>query len=145
MSSQDHQYWLTVTRTIRWCAAHRLILHGGKCKRVHGHNYKADISVCGPVDPDTGMVVDFGHLKAMQEWVDQEWDHAYIANPGDMIASAVKSADANQRVYWMPTDHPEPTAENMTIVLLGEAKKLFSDLIVQVRVYEEEHLICGTN
>ena len=44
-------------------AAHRLPNHPGKCARLHGHGYKVDITVEGPVDPITGMVMDFSDLK----------------------------------------------------------------------------------
>ena len=31
--------------------------------RVHGHNYTLHVTVTGDVDPDTGFLVDLGHLK----------------------------------------------------------------------------------
>jgi 6-pyruvoyltetrahydropterin/6-carboxytetrahydropterin synthase len=37
----------------------------GKDVRVHGHNYTLHVTVTGDVDPDTGFLVDLGHLKAI--------------------------------------------------------------------------------
>ena len=43
-------------------AAHRLpnVPAGHKCARLHGHSYRAEIRVEGPVGEDTGWVMDFG-------------------------------------------------------------------------------------
>jgi 6-pyruvoyltetrahydropterin/6-carboxytetrahydropterin synthase len=32
-------------------------------RRIHGHTYHAEVTVAGSADPDTGMVVDLGHLR----------------------------------------------------------------------------------
>lgn len=46
-----------------FCAAHRLPYYDGPCFRMHGHNYTLEVTVGGPVDPKTGMVLDFEELK----------------------------------------------------------------------------------
>jgi 6-pyruvoyltetrahydropterin/6-carboxytetrahydropterin synthase len=46
-------------------AAHVLPHHDGKCSRLHGHSYRLDVSVAGPLQtagPATGMIVDFDVL-----------------------------------------------------------------------------------
>lgn len=43
--------------------------------RVHGHTYRGEIAVTGAVDPDTGMVVDLGRLRALLEQVRGQLDH----------------------------------------------------------------------
>ena len=42
-----------LTKEYRFEAAHRLprVPEGHKCARMHGHSYKVEISVAGPVDP----------------------------------------------------------------------------------------------
>ena len=37
----------------------------GRCNNVngHGHNYKLEVSVSGPIDPLTGMIVNLADLK----------------------------------------------------------------------------------
>jgi 6-pyruvoyltetrahydropterin/6-carboxytetrahydropterin synthase len=46
----------------RFEAAHFLprVPPGHKCSRMHGHSYKVELSVEGPVEPDTGWLIDFG-------------------------------------------------------------------------------------
>ena len=42
--------------------------HPGKCARLHGHSYRFEVAVRGPLQTDghaTGMVVDFDALSAI--------------------------------------------------------------------------------
>jgi 6-pyruvoyltetrahydropterin/6-carboxytetrahydropterin synthase len=72
----------TDTRRVRleveiyFAAAHRLPRYDGPCFRLHGHNYRMFVAVEGEVDPQTGMVADFGKLKQLvQEHVLSRVDH----------------------------------------------------------------------
>ncbi len=46
-----------------FAAAHRLPRYEGPCFRLHGHNYRFQVSLEGDVDPRTGMIADFGVIK----------------------------------------------------------------------------------
>ena|SRR5947209_5169871 len=59
-----------LTKTFRFEAAHQLPYHNGKCARPHGHSYRLEITLRGPIlaEPgrsDHGMVMDFGDLSAI--------------------------------------------------------------------------------
>ncbi|MBM3773776.1 MAG: 6-pyruvoyl tetrahydrobiopterin synthase [Acidobacteria bacterium] len=68
---------IRLTRRYRFCASHRLHAPGlsesenralyGKCNHPfgHGHNYVLDVSVRGPVDPDTGLAVELEALDRL--------------------------------------------------------------------------------
>lgn len=67
----------TVTKTVRFDAAHILTNHKGLCKNLHGHTYRVDISVRG--ETDDGMVMDFKDLKRVAgEVVCDRFDHAFM-------------------------------------------------------------------
>ena len=68
----------TVTRSFRFEAAHKLPWHPGRCRDLHGHGYRLEVTVGGP-DGDDGMVVDFDDLGARvhAEVVDR-YDHKYL-------------------------------------------------------------------
>ena len=69
----------TVTKTVRFDAAHVLTNHRGLCKNLHGHTYRVDVSVAG--DESDDMVMDFKELKALAtEVVCERFDHAFIYN-----------------------------------------------------------------
>lgn len=52
-----------VTKVFTFDAAHALTHYYGKCERLHGHTYRLEVTVEGPLDPRTGLVVDFALLK----------------------------------------------------------------------------------
>ena len=79
---------VTVTRALRFNAAHRV--HNpalsdeentrlfGKCNNPnwHGHNYRLEVSVKGPVSDRTGYVMDLAHLRdIVDREVIQQTDH----------------------------------------------------------------------
>jgi len=41
----------------------------GPAARLHGHNYRLEVTLRGEVDPTTGMVFDLGELKGILERV----------------------------------------------------------------------------
>jgi len=45
-----------------FAAAHRLPRHPGKCKNMHGHNYKMKVVLRGVPQPEQGLVIDFGDV-----------------------------------------------------------------------------------
>ncbi len=64
-------------KTFTFDAAHALphLPDAHKCSRMHGHSYRVDIHVEGPVDPETGWVMDFGEIKAVVNPLLDELDH----------------------------------------------------------------------
>jgi 6-pyruvoyltetrahydropterin/6-carboxytetrahydropterin synthase len=70
---------LRIRRRFRFDAAHQLPRHPGKCRRLHGHSYELVVTVDGPVDGDSGMVVDFSRLKrVVRERVVDALDHRHV-------------------------------------------------------------------
>lgn len=58
-------------------AAHWLphVPEGHKCRRLHGHSFRIQVSVRGSVDPHLGWVIDFGDIKAAWRAIDEQLDH----------------------------------------------------------------------
>lgn len=72
----------TVTKTVKFDAAHILTNHEGLCRNLHGHTYRVDVSVSRENPLAEGdMVIDFKDLKriATAEICDK-FDHAFIYN-----------------------------------------------------------------
>jgi len=67
-----------VTRSFSFEAAHHLPWHTGRCRRLHGHHYRLDVTVEGPVG-DHGVVLDFDDLRSVVEReIVGEWDHRLL-------------------------------------------------------------------
>jgi len=52
--------------------------------RVHGHTYYADVTVSGPRDPATGMVVDLGLVRQQIEQLRPQLDHRMLDDVPDL-------------------------------------------------------------
>ncbi|MBA3470032.1 MAG: 6-carboxytetrahydropterin synthase QueD [Herpetosiphonaceae bacterium] len=70
-----------LTKEFHFEAAHQLPNHRGKCARLHGHSYRLEVSVRGPIMPargasDDGMVIDLDDIKQIvQTAVISQLDH----------------------------------------------------------------------
>ncbi len=66
---------MRVTKRFSFEAAHHLPGYPGKCARPHGHGYRLEVTVGGPVRDD-GLVFDFYDLKkVVEERVIARLDH----------------------------------------------------------------------
>ena len=70
-----------LTREFRFESAHRLpmVPPDHKCFRMHGHSYRIEVQVAGPIDPATGWLIDFGEIAARVEPIlKAELDHRVL-------------------------------------------------------------------
>ena len=65
---------------LRFEAAHRLpkVPPGHKCARLHGHSFKVEVSVYGPVDEQTGWFIDYAQLYEAWAPIHALLDHNYL-------------------------------------------------------------------
>lgn len=59
-------------------AAHSLRGYQGDCERLHGHNYRVEVSVSSAGLDSMGVVVDFRDLKRLVKEALDELDHRYL-------------------------------------------------------------------
>lgn len=61
-------------------AAHRLprVPAGHKCGRLHGHSFRVEVHVRGPIGADSGWVLDFGDVKSAVAPIIERLDHNYL-------------------------------------------------------------------
>ena len=69
-----------IFKEFRFEAAHRLPNAPAehKCSRLHGHSFRAEIQVRGPVGADSGWVMDFADIKEAFLPLHDELDHSYL-------------------------------------------------------------------
>lgn len=127
-----------ITKTMYTETAHRLNGHPGRCKFLHGHSYKWEVSLDGPVGED-GMLTDFSILKQVMMTVIDPFDHAIVLEGqlGESIESRIHSTliafGAEERVVVVPY---RPTAENMSLDIAQKIAKLYPEFTVTVKLWE---------
>ena len=104
---------IRITKQFNFETGHALYGYDGKCKNVHGHSYKLNVTVIGqPIDDADhvkfGMVIDFGDLKKIvKEEIVDKFDHATVFNkntPHVELAKELQKRDHNViLVDYQPT------------------------------------------
>ena len=112
---------ITVKRYHDISCGHRVVGHEGKCRHLHGHNYRihftcaASLSSMSPLD-SLGRVIDFGVIKdRLCEWLEDNWDHRMLIWAEDPLLDSLRDIDPT--VVVVPFN---PTAENMANYLLHQ-------------------------
>jgi 6-pyruvoyltetrahydropterin/6-carboxytetrahydropterin synthase len=133
---------ITITRTLEFDSAHRVMNHESKCATLHGHRYKVEIvATCSNLD-HLGRVVDFSVVKRkIGTWLDKYWDHTTILFKNDKTTiKHVKACPSYKPVYV--TDW-NPTAENMATFLLDLSNQLLKkDNVTVIKVIVHETPNC---
>ena len=95
-------------------AAHHLPKHDGLCKNLHGHNYRLEVELCGQVNLETGMLIDFKKIKDLvNENVIRLLDHKNL-NEVNVASFPYENPTAELMITWM--------ADIIEYHLLGETK-----------------------
>jgi 6-pyruvoyltetrahydropterin/6-carboxytetrahydropterin synthase len=96
-------------------AAHRLPYYQGPCFHTHGHNYKLLVFVEGPVDPATGLSIDFVKVKEIVR---------------DRVLADIDHNDLNRVL-------DNPTAENVVTWMWGRLSPHLPGL-KEMQLYETD-------
>ncbi len=96
----------------------------GKCNNpnYHGHNYDLIVEVRGPIDPQTGYVIDMKILSDIIKYeVTERYDHR------NLNLDVPEFKDLN------------PTAENIAVVIWNRLRsRLDTRYTLKIRLYETE-------
>lgn len=118
---------IRITKQFSFETGHALYGYDGKCKNVHGHSYKLNVTVIGTPITDTsnvkyGMVIDFGDLKRIvkSEIVDK-FDHATVFNKNTPHIELARELE-NRDHSVILVDY-QPTSENMVVDFAEKIKK----------------------
>ena len=114
-------------------AAHRLMNHIGKCKRLHGHDWKVRVMFHGDVNPNTGMLRDFAVLKRVVNDIMGIYDHRTILHGEDPLAKFLETNKLFANWLWIIDEHP--TAEVL-------AQRIYSKLVEAIHGDKSLMVLC---
>lgn len=122
-----------LTRREHFCAAHRLWSEDlspeenrelyGPCAREygHGHNYWLDVTLRGPVNPRTGVIINLRELRdALAELILEDVDQRHLNHDSPLCAGV------------------NPTAENLAVLFWQVLAPRFGSLLYEVKVQETD-------
>jgi 6-pyruvoyl tetrahydropterin synthase/QueD family protein len=79
---------------IDFAAAH-FVSEGGKCERLHGHNYHITATIWGELNP-LGMVIDFRVLKQHLRLQCKHWDHMILLPAKSELIKVIQQGNQTQ-------------------------------------------------
>ena len=104
---------MEITRAYGFSAAHRLADPArsaddnrrlyGKCANPepHGHDYRFEVTVRGPIDPERSTVADLGSLdRDVDEHVVSRFDHRYLNVEVDPFQRVIPTAERIAERIW---------------------------------------------
>ncbi|MBN1942104.1 MAG: 6-carboxytetrahydropterin synthase QueD [Phycisphaerae bacterium] len=109
-----------LVKTFRFDAAHSLsgAPEGHKCRNLHGHGYRVDVQVAGPVDPKTGWVMDFGDLKRIVQPLIDSLDHQ---NLNDIPGLENSTSELLAKFLWDRITPSLPGPASLQAVVVWES------------------------
>jgi len=105
-----------IFKTFTLESAHRLpnVPPGHKCARVHGHSFRVELHVSGPLDPQLGWVMDFAEIKQAFEPLFQRLDHRYL---NDVPGLENPTSEVLARYIWREL---QPSLPQLSRVVVHE-------------------------
>jgi 6-pyruvoyltetrahydropterin/6-carboxytetrahydropterin synthase len=105
----------------RFESAHRLpnVPEGHKCARLHGHSFRVELAIEGPVNPKTGWFMDFGDLHRIWEPVHDTLDHRYL---NDVPGLENPTSEVLSRWIWQKLTPVLPALRRVTLFETCEAR-----------------------
>lgn len=109
---------MKISKEFRWEMGHRIPLHQGPCRNVHGHSYRMFVELEG--EPlDTGMIMDFSDLNLLIKPILEEFDHSFLCSDNDKeLIEFLKKMGLKHTIVKYYT-----TVENICMDLFERIKK----------------------
>lgn len=131
-----------LTKRIEFAAAHRYhnpAWDAATNRRVfdacnnepgHGHNYLLEVTVAGPVDRHTGMVVNLFDLKVVLQQVLEEFDHKHLNLDTPYFRTTIPTTENIATVLWNKLSE-RPEIGRLDRIQLYEEDDLWADLTAE--------------
>lgn len=85
-----------LSKQFRFEAAHTLqrTVDAESSRRIHGHSYRAEVTIRGDADPITGMVIDLGLFERALEVARDGLDHRFLDEVTDLGPATMENLSA---------------------------------------------------
>lgn len=112
--------------------AHRQPKHSGHCALIHGHNWSFEFQFGATELDENGFVVDFGKLKWLRQWLEDNFDHTLVLNEDDPVLDYLTDCLLGSRAVGAEVQYT-PLAKIVTVPNCG-AEGLAMYVFTQVQL-----------
>ncbi|MEZ4752719.1 MAG: 6-carboxytetrahydropterin synthase [Bdellovibrionota bacterium] len=74
---------------------HRQYSHQSKCSRIHGHNWKLELTFACKETDNYGFVIDYSALEYINDWIRKNLDHTNIFAEQDPALSVLHELESD--------------------------------------------------
>jgi 6-pyruvoyltetrahydropterin/6-carboxytetrahydropterin synthase len=131
-------FMIILTKRFKFCAAHRYRNKDwsedrnaavfGDDYKIHGHNYELEVSLTGPIDPETGFITDLGIIKDLvQERVIRLLDHALIDEDVPWFENRQPSSENLVKFIWEQLAPHVPGEVELVRIRLFETPTIYAE------------------
>jgi 6-pyruvoyltetrahydropterin/6-carboxytetrahydropterin synthase len=98
------EYRVTVTKDyLVFSSAHFITFAGHRCEGLHGHNYRASVTIEGALNRESWFVYDFVELKRVMKQLCDEIDHlVLLPTQSDRVKVTEQGEDVHVSVDGRP-------------------------------------------
>jgi 6-pyruvoyltetrahydropterin/6-carboxytetrahydropterin synthase len=150
------EYRVSVTKDyLVFASAHFITFAGHRCEGLHGHNYRASVTIEGALNEESWFVFDFVELKRIMKRLCDEIDHVVllptesnrvqVIEEGDSVRVAVDGAPRylfprrDCALLPIPNTTVEMIAKLLTERLHGELTQLGARGLTAIEMEIEEN------
>ncbi len=107
---------MEIYKSFTFEAAHLLpnVPEGHKCARLHGHSFRVELRVAGPLGAESGWVMDFADLEAAFAPLHAILDHRYLNE-----IEGLENPTSEVIAHWI-WERLKPALPNLSEVVLRE-------------------------
>ena len=127
-----------ITKQYKFCAAHKYwnpnwdedknISIFQEDVRLHGHNYELDITIGGPINQDSGFIINIMDLnEIMDEYVISKLDHSHIDQDIDWFSEKQPSTENIVDFIWEQIADKIPAPAHLHSIKLRETPTIFTE------------------
>lgn len=133
---------MKVTKEVTFDSAHMLSNYSGKCQNLHGHTYKLQVTVEGPIAAEGNeehMVTDFNNLKRVIDSVTECFDHAIIFSDDHLRGEAENALLEWAKTYdmnYIILPDAKSTSEHIASYIKAQIEVAYPTKRISVKVWE---------
>jgi 6-pyruvoyltetrahydropterin/6-carboxytetrahydropterin synthase len=141
MNNRAEHYRVSVTKDyLVFASAHFITFAGHRCEGLHGHNYRARVTIEGALNQESWFVFDFVELKRIMKRLCDEIDHLVllptqsdrvgVKDEGEIVSVSV---DGKPRYVFPRRDCALLPIPNTTVEMLAKllTERLHTELTTQ--------------
>jgi 6-pyruvoyltetrahydropterin/6-carboxytetrahydropterin synthase len=114
-----------------FASAHFITFAGHRCEGLHGHNYRARVTIDGALDEESWFVFDFVILKKIMRGLCDEIDHKVLLPLENPKIQVVDDGDFVRVAYEGKPRYVFPTRDCSLLPVANTTVEMLAELLVK--------------